>query len=284
MLGKVFSSLKSLGFKDVDKLEIYQKKEEKVLKFNSKDKKDNSKIDVNTLLYDRKVKCPVCGQEIKCRVVKSSVARIKSKDTDTFIRYDIINPYLYDVWVCPICGYAALKSEFSKLRSYQINDIRMKISNEWHGKEYPSIYTEEIAIERYKLALLTAVVADFKDSRKAILCLRLAWMNRILEKKEEEQFYLKKAIEGFLSAYANEDTPIYGLDTYSLMYLIGELYRRVGNLEEALKWFSNVIVSRGANYKTKDKARDMKDLAKEMMKRKESEENSKNINNKVVVE
>ena len=31
------------------------------------------------------------------RAVKSSVARIKSKDTDTFIRYDIINPYLYEL-------------------------------------------------------------------------------------------------------------------------------------------------------------------------------------------
>lgn len=275
MLGKVFSSLKSLGFKDVDKLEIYKKKEEKIVKISSKDSGKDKKIDINTLLYDRKVKCPVCGQEINMRVVKSSVARIKSKDTDTFIRYDIINPYLYDVWVCPICGYAALKSEFLKLRSYQIDDIRMKISNQWQGKTYPDIYDEEIAIERYKLALLTAVVADFKDSRKAILCLRLAWMNRILEKENEEQFYLKKALEGFKSAYSNEDTPIYGLDTYSLMYLIGELYRRTGEIDEAIKWFSNVIVSRGANYKTKDKARDMRDLAKEMKNRKLHEERSK---------
>ena len=275
MLGKVFSSLKSLGFKDVDKLEIYKKKEEKVVKISSKDSGKDKKIDVNTLLFDRKVKCPVCGQEIKMRVVKSSVARIKSKDTDTFIRYDIINPYLYDVWVCPICGYAALKSEFSKLRSYQIEDIRMKISNEWRGKTYPDIYDEEIAIERYKLALLTAVVADFKDSRKAILCLRLAWMNRILKKENEEQYYLKNALKGFKSAYSNEDTPIYGLDTYSLMYLIGELYRRTGEIDEAIKWFSNVLASRGANYKTKDKARDMRDLAKEMKNRKLQEERSK---------
>ncbi len=76
--------------------------------------------------------------------------------------------------------------------------------------------------------------------------------------------YLKKALEGFKRAYSNEDTPIYGLDTYDLMYLIGELYRRTGEIDEAIKWFSNVIVSKGANYKTKDKARDMRDLAKEM--------------------
>ena len=59
------------------------------------------------------------------------------------------------------------------------------------------------------------------------------------------------------------------------MYLIGELYRRTGEIDEAIKWFSNVIVSRGANYKTKDKARDMRDLAKEMKNRKLHEERSK---------
>ncbi|SFU46154.1 hypothetical protein SAMN04487886_103320 [Clostridium sp. DSM 8431] len=147
----------------------------------------------------------------------------------------------------------------------------MKISNEWHGREYPLIYTEEIAIERYKLALLTAVVADFKDSRKAILCLRLAWMYRLLKKENEEQFYLGKALEGFINAYESEDTPIYGLDTYSLMYLIGELYRRTGKISESVKWFSNVITSRGANYKVKDKARDMRELAMQTMKNKERE-------------
>lgn len=272
MLGKVFSSLKSLGFKDVDDLEVYEKKEDKIIRFNSKDKDKKQEVDINSLLYDKKVKCPVCSKEFKARVVKSSVARIKERDTDTFVRYDIINPYLYDVWVCPICGYAALKSEFGKIRSYSVNDIRMKISNEWRGKEYPSVYNEEIAIERYKLALLNAVVANFKDSRKAILCLRIAWMFRILKKENEEKFYLKKAIEGFVSAYANEDSPIYGLDTYSLMYLIGELYRRVEDLDSALKWFQNVLISRGANYKTKEKARDMRDLTKEMKKRKESEQ------------
>ena len=57
--------------------------------------------------------------------------------------------------------------------------------------------------------------------------------------------YLIIALEGVKRAYSNEDTPIYGLDTYDLMYLIGELYRRTGEIDEAIKWFSNVIVSKG---------------------------------------
>ena len=52
------------------------------------------------------------------------------------------------------------------------------------------------------------------------------------------------------------------------MYLIGELYRRTGNNEEALLWFGNVIISRNAPFRIKEKARDMKELIKQ-------EENSK---------
>ncbi|MNP08774.1 hypothetical protein D3C76_1008570 [compost metagenome] len=50
---------------------------------------------------------------------------------------------------------------------------------------------------------------------------------------------------------------------YSIMYLIGELNRRVGNYDEALRWFSSVITTPGVPQKVKDLARDCKDLIKD---------------------
>lgn len=262
MLNKIFSSLKSLGFNNVDNVELYSKEEKEKKSKLKEDKK--TEIDIRTLLYDKKVKCPVCKQEFSARVVKTSAGRVKSRDSDTCINYEVINPMLYDVWVCPTCGYAALKGEFPKIRSFQINDVLMKISNQWLGKEYPDIYDENIAIERYKLALLNAVALKSKDSTKAILCLRIAWIYRSLKNEELEKEFLKKALEGFLLAYEKEDTPIYGLDTYSLIYMIGELYRRTGDYHNAILWLGKVITGPGAGPKIKDKARDMRDLAREM--------------------
>ncbi|SFU63281.1 hypothetical protein SAMN04487886_108115 [Clostridium sp. DSM 8431] len=46
------------------------------------------------------------------------------------------------------------------------------------------------------------------------------------------------------------------------MYLIGELHRRTGNSKEALVWLGNVIVSRNAPYRIKEKARNMRDTIK----------------------
>ena len=47
------------------------------------------------------------------------------------------------------------------------------------------------------------------------------------------------------------------------MYLIGELYRRTDNNKEALVWFGNVVISRNAPFKIKEKARDMIDIIKD---------------------
>lgn len=267
MLDNIFSSLKPLGFNDADKVEIY--KQEVKIKVEVKENKPFcTDIDINTLIFDREISCPVCEHNFKTKAVKNNAPRIKSRDTDFLIRYNIINPLLYDVWVCPICGYAALKGDFHKIKKHQRALIIDKVVNNWQGKKYPPILNEHNAIERLKLALFNAVVSDAKNSTKAYICLKIAWIYRLLENYEEEKSFLKKALEGFLIAYSSEYTPFYGLDSHALMYLIGELYRRTDNNKEALLWFGNVIISRNAPFRIKEKARDMKELIKQ-------EENSK---------
>lgn len=259
-MSKIFSSLKYLGLNYDDNLELYSQQEKEKEKQNGET--SDGKTDLSNLLYDKKVTCPVCLKTFTCRVVKSYVARVKSKDSDAFMRYEGINPYFYEVLVCPTCGYAALKSDFQKIQSYKREIILIKIGNQWQGRDYPQTYNEEIAIERYKLALLNAVLGEFKDSTKAILCLKIAWMYRLLEKHEDEKEFLRRALQGFIIAYGNERTPIYGLNMYALQYLIGELYRRTGDYENAKVWLGKVVLSR-ADQKLKEKARTMRDICKE---------------------
>ena len=131
---------------------------------------------------------------------------------------------------------------------------------------YPEVYDVHIAIERYKLSLLNYVIINSKSSKKAINCMKLAWMYRLLDTedaKEMELIFLKQALEGLSDAYYSEAFPIYGMDKYSVMYLIGELNRRIGNTENSLVWFSNVITTPNVKQNLKELARDMKDLIKE---------------------
>ncbi|ERI92577.1 hypothetical protein HMPREF1982_02185 [Clostridiales bacterium oral taxon 876 str. F0540] len=259
MKENIFSGLEGLGFNDIHDLELFNKKKEEE-KAASVEKKEE---DPKNSLYDATVTCPVCQSVFQARSVKSSAIRRQKSDSDLFVRYASVNPYFYEVYLCNVCGYAAMKQDFEKIRDYQVELVQKKITPRWQGRRYPEVYTAEIAIERYKLSLLNSVVIEAKSSKKALNCLRIAWMYRLQEDETNEKLFLAQALEGFSDAYSSEDFPICGMDKFTLMYLLGELNRRIGNLEEANKWLSKVITTPSTPQKIKDLARDQRDLIKE---------------------
>lgn len=261
----IFSGLEDLGFENVEDVDIYRKKEEEIIK--AQEKSEEQKIE--EYLYDKQYTCPVCENTFKARSVKTSAYRLEKRDSDLFNRYSLVNPYFYDVILCNSCGYAAMQSDFTKIRNSQIPMVTEKITSKWRGRTYPEVYDINIAIERYKLSLLNYVIIEAKASKKAFNCLKLAWMYRLLNDDKNEQLFLKQAVDGFNDAYMNEDFPIYGMDKSTVEYLLGELNRRMDNNDEALRWFSKVITSPGPQ-RVKDLARDQREL----MRR--TEEGSKN--------
>jgi Uncharacterized protein conserved in bacteria len=270
MSKNIFSGLEDFGFDDVSNIDLYKKEEDKKAE-QELEKSEEEKL--KSYIYDRQVTCPVCESVFKAKSVKTSSYRVIKQDSDLFINYALINPYFYDVWVCNSCGYSAMKNDFNKIRNFQMDAIKQKITSKWSGKNYPDVYDINIAIERYKLSLLNYFVMEAKSSKKAMNCLKLAWMYRIMENHANELVFLNQALEGFNEAYFNEDFPIYGMDKFTCMYLIGELNRRVGNNSESMSWFSKLITTQGVPQKLKDRARDQKDLIKE-----NEEQNNKNSN------
>lgn len=261
MSKNIFSGLEDLGFDDIDEIDLYSSKKEEIKKTETFQLTSEEKQ--KPLIYDRQITCPVCNNLFIAKAVKTSAARILRKDSDSFIIYDVINPYFYDVWICDKCGYSAMKSDFNKLREYQVDLVKEKIQPKWQSKSYPDVYDVNVAIERYKLALLNYYVTGAKSSKKAMNCLKLAWMYRLLKNTENELTFLKQALEGFSSAYFNEPFPIYNMDKFTSMYIIAELNRRLGNNDESLKWFSQIVTSPSASSKLKDRSRDQRDLIKE---------------------
>lgn len=214
----------------------------------------------NTFL--KNIICPVCGNNFKAIAVKVNAPRIVSKDSDFFIRYSVVNSYFYDVIICDECGYSSMKSEFDKIKSYQTDLIKTNLTPKWKHKAFPDNFNEKIAIERYKLALLTSVITNSKTSTKSMICLKTAWMYRLLEDTKNENILLGQALEGFKEVFFNESLPIYGLDKFTIMYLIGELSRRLDKNDDAMNWYSKAIVSIGAPHKIKELCRDGRDKIK----------------------
>ncbi len=219
---------------------------------------------MNDLLYNKKIICPVCNREIEVTKVKTKGCRVSSRDTDMCVYYENLNVLFYDVWVCEKCGYAALQDKFEGLFTKDVKVIKEKISNHWIQRSFTGERDVDKAIEAFKLALLTLKVRNAKNSEIAKVCLRIAWLYRFKEDPKEIEF-LNFALTSYNEAYSKERFPLDKLDEITCMYIIAELFRRVGNLDDAIMWFSRIVSSAEARSKPQliEMARDQFQLAKE---------------------
>lgn len=257
----IFSGLEHLGFDNIKNITLYEDNS----RYNTSKIAKTESSAIQSLTYTRTITCPVCDSEFKAISLKSSAYKLIKKDSDFFAHYELINPYFYDVWVCNHCGYSSLKSEFNKISYAQTELVKDYITPKWKGREYPETFNVDIAIERYKLALLNYMYINSKDSVKAMNCLKIAWMYRLKESTEQERVFISEAVKGFEKAFFSEQFPLFSMDKFSTMYLIGELYRRIDDFDSSLKWFNDVVINPNAKPKIKELAREQRLLVKSVL-------------------
>ena len=267
----IFSGLKDLGLGDLENSDLFaeeEKAEEKAAEPAQPEETD--------YIYDKSFTCPVCDGQFTSRVMKTGKAKLVSMDLDLRPRYVGIDATKYDVELCPHCKYAALTRYFTALTAGQIHLIKEQISTkvklQSHSEDY---YTYEEAMERYKIALVCAMVKKAKNSEKAYICLKSAWLLRgyaeelenkrqlLPQQREElaaqEREYLQNAFKGFVEAQKSERYPMCGMDEYTMDYLTAAFAYEVGELDTSSQYVSRLLASM-ANNRVKDKARDLKEL------------------------
>ncbi len=192
-------------------------------------------------LFQVKLKCPVCGESFSTTRVRSSRCAVDRRDSDFCVYYKEHNPIFYEPVVCVRCGYAAMYSSFDEISKEDIRDLLVNIGAKWSPRDFGGERSIQEALDSYKLVLLCSqlrkgvTVGEF-----AALCMRLAWLNRIKGNREEEKRFLGYALEHYMSVYDTGIMPE-NMDEVTLIYLIGELNRRVGNGREAVEWFSRAV-------------------------------------------
>lgn len=278
----LLSGLEQFGLNNLENVDLYEKSQkeqsEPVVK----------QVDVvqmeKDFLFEKSYTCPVCDNEFKAKTVKMGKAKFLGSDLDLRPKYDHIDMLKYDVLLCPKCGYAALGRFFKYLTNVQVKQIKENISASFKEYEEPDeVYSYEAALYRYKLALANAVVKKGKASEKAYICLKAAWLLRgmaenldekdqeyqkkKIECKKTEMDFLKNAMEGFMAAKSSEGYPICGMDEETVDYLIAVLAMQFGKYDISSKLISNILVSKDANSRMKDKARDVKEILMERIKR-----------------
>ena len=232
-------------------------------------------------LLDKSMKCPLCDADFKARMVKGGKAKLLGTDMDLRPKYKELDIVKYDVIMCPECGYTALSRYFPTVLSVQRQRIKEKISANFKPqREYPETISYDQAIERYKMALVNAVVKGCKASEKAYICLKASWVVRgkaeelgeahadYAKFKAMEAEFTKNAYEGFVTAVSKEGFPMCGMDETTVNYLIAVLGLMTDHLDISQKMIAVILQSSNANPRMKDKARDLKDEVAKKLKAK----------------
>lgn len=270
----ILSGLSDLGLGKLEGADLFKKEEKK----ENQEEKAAPKvplIEEQDFLFEKSFDCPVCGKDFKDTVIKTGKARLIKQDKDLRPIFQGIDTIKYDIISCPHCGYSAMAKYFPTIAPPQAKLIKENISRTYRKFPRSFIVSYDEAIDRFRLAIANAIVKKGKDSEKAYLCLRMAWVVRgkqeNLDKKhpdfetlknelkDDEAELLHNAYEGFVSARETEHYPIAGMDELTLDYLLGVLAAETGEYDYAIKYLTTVIVSKTANSRMKDKARDLRD-------------------------
>ncbi len=199
---------------------------------------------VDKYLFDKSVECPVCSGPFVTKIVKTSTLRLKKKDPDFCGYYYDIIPYIYDVWVCPHCGYAAFNTKFNAILPDEAKVVRKGLLGKWVEYDYGNVRTEAEGIKAYLLAAFTlSLKQSVKPSEKASIWLKTAWIYRSLNNMSGDKKYIEKAVACYKDMYADERLPVGNMTDAHVSYLIGELSRRLGNTKDAIMWFAKAVRS-----------------------------------------
>lgn len=279
----IFSEMKNMGVEveGVDKSSLYD------LEDTSKkgDKTDATKADViaapideTEYIFDKNYKCPICSERFIAKTVRTGKIKLVSSDMDLKPNYAELEPIKYDVVACPHCGYASLTRNWDHITDAQAKLVKAGITSNFKGikSSGKNYYTFSDAKDRYMLALMNAIVMKFKNSERAYIMLKLAWLYRYEYKqrmeddiidgkllaalKEREAGCILDAYKGFRISMEKEMPPICGMDSNTLTFLLSDLARQCKDYETSRKLVGSILVSRSATSRLKERARQEKEL------------------------
>jgi len=208
------------------------------------------------LFYDKEIQCLLCDEKFTIKKIRQSKLAISKRDTD-FCNYftNEENPYFYEIWVCPHCGFS-FNANFKTMKPAQKEVVYKEYTKRIGKIKLEEKRTLEDALQAYKLALLCGSIGEQDKTTIAGIILRIAWLYRFQGNPEEEQKYLAKAAKTFQEIFENEDLSNNPLGENKIIYLLGELNGRLGNLLEARRWFNILLSKRNVEPSLKNLARD----------------------------
>lgn len=211
--------------------------------------------------------CPICNEDFTALRVREGAPKFLDTDTDLRPYYEDIDPVKYEVVTCKYCGYSSVSKTFDKVRSDRIDIIADKLEKIYDNRSFSddSEYDYDTAIYRYKLAIKIADERIMTKGELFYLYLKLAWLFRAMKSEKSikyEYLSLKRALEYGEYALENESMPAVDIDGDVLTFLLGEISRRLGHFDKALKYTAQIVTNQAVPQRLKERAKHTKECIK----------------------
>lgn len=213
-----------------------------------------------TTLQQIELRCPICETRFRSQSVVSTNS-FGGKRTDFHERAAGTQPLPYLVHMCGRCGYSGAERDFTE-EADVTPTLREHVWNELTPALSPGAVCGS---EKYEAAAKVAEWQSMEPRHVADLLLRAAWCCVDEGDIEAERYYRRKAAWAFERALDSYDG-VPRDERAVLTYLVGELWRRVGDGRKASYWFNRVtneVMDAGTQQWVLDAARQQRDCPRE---------------------
>ncbi len=187
-----------------------------------------------TTLKQIELSCPICCNRFTSQAVLSTNS-FGGKRTDFHERAAGAQPLPYFIHICSRCGYAGSERDFGDEA-----DVSPLLKEHIWDELAPKLADGVIpGSEKYEFAAKVATWQGAEPRRVADLLLRAAWCCVDEGDTEAERYFRRDAAIAFEQALGSYDG-VEREERAVLTYLVGELWRRVGDVRRAVGWFDRV--------------------------------------------
>ncbi|MDW0114316.1 DUF2225 domain-containing protein [Sporosarcina saromensis] len=205
----------------------------------------------NIYYYESNVVCKFCKKRFTTYKVRPNRYKLVEEHTDFMPVYEGLNPLLYEVAVCPHCGYAYHKSMTRTYGPFMLLIDELYIKELKKPVNICQERTIDDAIVSYKLAYLVSKASMEEPLLLANIAIKIAWLYRLKNEPEFELRYLDSARDFYSKSFASNQE-----GNERIQYLQAELSLRLGDSKESKKGFSRLISDRSTSNKYRKLARD----------------------------
>lgn len=204
----------------------------------------------NIYYYESNMDCKFCKKHFTTYKVRPNRYKLIDEHTDFMPIYEGLNPLLYEVAVCPHCGYAYHKSMTRTYGPFMLLIDELYIKELQKPVNICQERTIDDAIVSYKLAYLVSRSSMEEPLLMANIALKIAWLYRLKNEHESEMRYLLSARDFYSKSFATNQE-----GEERIQFLNAELSLRLGDIKEAKKGFSRLISDRSVSNKYRKLAR-----------------------------